>query len=277
MHENKLWILGRLLRDHETPLNNNIGLHIRIFKATTKEAGKPQKDLPLHHRHSCHPRTSRNRSNSSEIAQRLENPPRNPRGEHFLALLVGTLLQWRSEKWAAYRKNTMKKLIVTGENGTSHVMAILGNGKGMDLEDLGAAETPRMKHRGEPPKAWILAGVRVLFRMTQFAIHACCLGVVFLITLLGLKENAWYVLAIGRLGMVQNVVIARASHVMGTTGIHLEETETFEQTRVMDALVDVQCKYNNVGKSLVKNFSMGGYDLLKRSGGMVIENNMTKC
>lgn len=253
--ENKSWIVGRLLRAHETPLNDDIGLHITVFKATTTEAGKPQKDY--------HFATGivviLLQLAIAAIPARLHNNWRILSvtiSGTLLALLTGSLPQWRSEKWGSCRKNTTKKLIVTGGNGTRHVMVILGDGKGLDLEDLGAAESPRMKRRGE--EAWMLAGAPATFRMTQFAcVLLATVWVLFVVTVAGLKENVWYVVAIGGLGMVQNMVVAGASRAIGTTGIHLEEIETFEQTKVMDALMDVECEYKNVGKSLVGEFFNG--------------------
>lgn len=116
-------------------------------------------------------------------------------------------------------------------------MVILGEGNGLDLEDLAAAESPRMRRREE-----------ILCLMLAAA------WFLFLISVAGLKENAWFLLLIGGLGMVQNVVVAVARRGIATTGLHLEEIETIKQFRVMDALMDLELKYSNVGRCLLAEF-----------------------
>lgn len=276
--ENRSWVLGRLLRDFESPLPANIGLHATVFQATEKEAGKPEKDgywisglvLML-------------------IQLGIAAIPwglYNDWGVFLvtacgtvLALLTGSLPQWRFEKWAC-RRDSKKTVILTGGNGTRHVMVIQGVGKGLDLEDLAAADSPRLRRwskcRNRPTNLSdcnkhgtvqkdsdqkdirMLGSLPVALQITQvLCVVLAALWIVFLITVAGLKDYAWFLLAIGGLGMIQNVVIAGASRKIGTTGIHLKKIKSFEQSKVMDTLMDLEIEHKGVGRSLLEEFFSG--------------------
>lgn len=161
-------------------------------------------------------------------------------------------------------------------------MVIIGDGKGLDLEDLAAAESPWTRHRGEcssrlmrlscdasgdvkkdskgvsKKEVWMIGDVPLSFRLTQVAcLTLATVWILLLITVAGLKENAWYLLIIGGLGMIQNMMVAGATRRTDTTGIHLEVVKTFEDGKVMDALMDLESEYENVGKSLLEEFFPG--------------------
>jgi hypothetical protein len=55
-----------------------------------------------------------------------------------LSFATGSLSQWRKDKWA-FRRQTQKDVILTRGNGSAHAIIILGNQKGLDLEDLAAS------------------------------------------------------------------------------------------------------------------------------------------
>ncbi|CAM6018637.1 unnamed protein product [Sphagnum balticum] len=279
--ENRSWILGRLLRDFEFPLNNHIGLHITVFQADEKrEAGKPEKDWYW-------------ASGFVVIILQL-GIAAIPCGLYndwgiilvtavgtLLALVTGMLPQWRFEKWACRRK-TKKVVILTGGNGTRHVMVIIGAGKGLDLEDLAVGESPRMRQRTEhsnrlarrerdkdgnvmkdlegkdKKKILMLCGVPVSFWITQVScLILAFLWIVFLITVAGLMQHTWYLLAIGALGMIQNVVVAGVSRRPSTMGIHLTKIKSIEQFKVMDALMDLESYQKDCGRSLLPEFFNG--------------------
>ena len=277
--ENKSWILGRLLRDHEAPLDDKIGLSVTVFEALG-DAGVPQRDSVWW-------------SGVVTIVLQL-GIAAIPCGLHkdwsvllltaggtLLVLITGALPQWRFEKWAC-RRDTKKVISLTGGNGTRHVMVIIGNKKGLDLEDLAAAESPRMRRREEKSdrlakkvrdekgdlktdkqgnvetEVRMLRGVPAAFWITQtVCLTLAALWIVFLITVAGWKQNTWYLLAVGGVGMVQNVLVAGAKHEASTTGIHLKKVETIEQQKVMDTLMDLENAYETVGKSLLVEFFHG--------------------
>lgn len=59
-------------------------------------------------------------------------------GGTALALIVGSLPQWRNEKWPC-RHSSQNTYILTRGNGAQHAIVILGNGRGLNLEDLAVA------------------------------------------------------------------------------------------------------------------------------------------
>ncbi|KAK0236546.1 hypothetical protein EDD85DRAFT_770665 [Armillaria nabsnona] len=241
--DSKSWVLGRLLRDFQRPLCDSVGMTITVFEAVDADsAGKPSVDLWWY-------------SGILVILVQL-GVAAIPCALHenwsilfitaagtMLALATGALPQWRSEKWAC-RRNTKKVLSVTGGNGTRYVMVILGRGVGLDLEDLAAAEPPRMRRRGKDDNS--------AFLFTQVAcLTLATLWIVFLITVTALKQDTWYLLGVGCLGMVQNVLVAGTERLISTSGIHLEKVEEYQQEEVMYALMDLEEDYPKVGKSLV--------------------------
>ncbi|THV03993.1 hypothetical protein K435DRAFT_817067 [Dendrothele bispora CBS 962.96] len=232
--DNKSWVLGRLARDFEYPLPDDVGLSVTVFEAAQGEiAGVPSIDwfwisgfivIILQLGIAVIPwKTSQDWGIFVMTASGTA-----------LSLFTGMLPQWSSEKWAA-RRSSKKAVCLTGGNGKRHVMVIIGNGCGLDLEDLAAAETA--------------------FWFTQLICSIMALlWIIFLINVTALKENAWYLLAVGSVGMIQNVIVAGARREIGTSGIHLERIEEFRQEKVMDVLMDVECAYKSVGKSLVAEF-----------------------
>ncbi|KAK0201164.1 hypothetical protein DFS33DRAFT_1456339 [Desarmillaria ectypa] len=250
MRGNKSWVIGRLLRDFERPLSDGVGLSITVFEAVEANlAGIPSVDLWWY-------------SGLVIIAVQLAVAA-IPCALHqnwsillitaagtVLALITGALPQWRSEKWAC-RRETKKVFCVTGGNGTRYVMVILGRGVGLDLEDLAAAEPPRMRRRGQVDNS--------AFWFTQVVcLMLATLWIILLITVTALKEDTWYLLGVGGLGMVQNVLVAGAERHISTSGIHLEKIEEYRQRKVMDALMDLEEDYPKVGKSLVTEFFPSG-------------------
>ena len=163
-------------------------------------------------------------------------------------------------------------------------MVIIGNKKGLDLEDLAAAESPRMRRRGEDShrlaksvrdaqgvvvrdkkgkrktEVRMIKGLPAAFWITQtVCLTLAALWIVFLISVAGWKQNTWYLLAVGGVGMVQNVVVAGAKRGASTTGIHLKMVERIQQQKVMDALMDLENAYEKVGRSLLDEFFPGKF------------------
>lgn len=59
-----------------------------------------------------------------------------------LALALGSLPQWRAEKFAC-RQNSSKTIIITKWNDSGYAMVNFGCRRGLDLEDLAIVENPR--------------------------------------------------------------------------------------------------------------------------------------
>ncbi|KAI1168897.1 hypothetical protein F5B18DRAFT_645762 [Nemania serpens] len=157
-----------------------------------------------------------------------------------LAFATGALSQWAREKWAC-RDNTKKTIILTTGNGSQHAIVIQGAGVGFDLEDLAAAE----------------AGMFAL-RETRVALIALgILWILFLITATGISENTWFLLAVGALGIGQNVFVAGKSRSPEAFGMPLEFVEVIGEPKVMDALFKVENGYPGLGKSILPIFFTG--------------------
>ena len=138
-------------------------------------------------------------------------------GGTLLALAGGALPQWREEKWACRRLSDVhdastavrpKTVVLTRGNGHRHVIIIVdGQGTGLNLEDLAAGRVT--KQRSTLPIVLLLA-----------------VSWTFLLLMVGnLSENAWHLLAIGSLGMAQNLFTAGHHRDAGALGFHFDEPE----------------------------------------------------
>jgi hypothetical protein len=253
VRDNRSWVIGRLIRDFERPLDTDVGLRVAVYEASTAGiAGVPSLDW-------CWV------SGTVTILLQLAVSaiPFGLDGDWgvfliigggtILALATGSLPQWRSEKWAC-RRNTSKVVCLTTGNGSRNAMVIIGKGVGLDLEDLAAAESPRAR-RVHDGSIHYFMGLPVAYLFTQISCLALAvLWIVFLITVTSLQENSWYLFLAGGLGMVQNVVVAGVRRSPGAHGIHLEKIEEFRRKKVMHTLMDVEDAYPKVGKSLLDEF-----------------------
>lgn len=196
------------------------------------------------------------------------------------------LPQWRVEKLSC-RKASKKNIALTRGNGSRYVAVILGNGVGLDLEDLAGAESPRMKRvwlehglfvkrRTNKSDAEGAAGekihqipgsdVEVLTWKSQpidlWATRLMCfilaiLWIGFLICVTALAEDAWYLMAVGAIGMSQNAIVAGVDFKSERYGMHLEKVKSFGGRKVMDTLKHFETGYPGNGKALVDEFFPG--------------------
>jgi hypothetical protein len=239
--ENRSWVLGRLLRDFETPCESKTALRVVVFKTHGLTANR---DWIWY-----------SGVATMIIQMAMAIVPFVLKGNWVILMvtLVGTLLalaegalpQWRSEKWAA-RQNSKKTVTLSRGNGSQHAMVIIpcgekepGHDEILDLEDLAG------------PRVMLQSHTRTLitiFALMRFAL-LICVG--------GLKEDAWWLLAIGAIGTVQNVVAATAPRPASAHGLDLKEIATFEGNKVMDVLKEVEDNYPHVGASLLPTFFPG--------------------
>jgi hypothetical protein len=159
-----------------------------------------------------------------------------------LALVTGGLPQWRLEKWAC-RRGSNNGYIITRGNGSQHAILILGNGKGLNLEDLAVSG------QVEPP--------RLTLTTRACLVVISLLWVILLIVAAGAQSNTWYLLAVGAIGILQNLLAAGWRRDPGTLGIHLVFKEVVGELTVMDSLLALEAKYPKSGKSLLPIFFPG--------------------
>ena len=255
VRDNRSWVLGRLFRDFKCPLEPDISLIITVFEAALPATAQtiPERDWYWW---------------SGIITMGLQlGLAAIPLGLYgdwtiltmtsagtLLSLATGALPQWHYEKWACRRK-TNKIICITGGNGSRSVMVIFGAGVGLDLEDLAGAESPMVNRRNNDVSTPSIFSPHNAFIFTQAScMLLAVLWIVFLITVTGMDQSAWYLLLVGGLGMVQNVVVAGAKRGISTSGIHLEKIEEFKGKKVMHSIMDLEEAYPTVGKPLLNEF-----------------------
>ncbi|KAH8591005.1 hypothetical protein B0O99DRAFT_551281, partial [Bisporella sp. PMI_857] len=246
---NKSWAIGRLLRDLERPLSEE-AMCIMLYDAEW-----------------CNSRNDLSGGKSRWVgfgAILLQlGIAAIPFGLYFdwgifmivaigtcLAMSTALLPQWKVEKLACRMKST-KKIAITSGNGSRHVLVLMGNGACPDFEDLAAAEGPRHGR--------LLRGLLLDFWMTRL----CCgmfilLWAAVLISVLALKNNAWYLVGSGTIGMIQNAVVAAASRGLANVGIRLTNPKIFIGSKVMDVLMDLDNEQEGCGRILLKEFFPAG-------------------
>ena len=135
-------------------------------------------------------------------------------GGTILCLAGGALPQLKEEKWSCRKLEDktpvgsspkQKTTILTQGNGYTHVMIIHSIGRGLNLEDLATGRLKR--HPSTLPCLLVLT----IFWLT------------LLLLVGGFSENTWCLVAVGTLGMAQNMFAAGHHRALSTTGIHLDK------------------------------------------------------
>jgi hypothetical protein len=151
----------------------------------------------------------------------------------LLVLATGSISQWRKEKWHC-RRHTSNTVILTKGHGSQHAIVIIGDAKGLSLEDL-AADAPVPTSYG-----------------TRFAVRSLAILWIFLlITAAGIKQNTWFLLAIGGLGILNNTFVAGARRHPRAFGVPLIFVGVIGKPRIMDTLFEVEEAYPRVGRSML--------------------------
>ena len=265
---NHSWILGRVLRDwqkrHEVD-RNKISIRIDIFEGINKPAADPDVlwwsgwgVILLQHL--------------------LAMVPWILYGDwtkFFVtvcgtigALVTGMMPQWKKEKWATRRLEGGKEKItgLTRGNGHANVMIFIHDGKdAWDVEAMASASG-----ESRPETRWIMVALMVWWTL-------------LLITCSGLHENTWYLIGVGGLGMIQNLIVAGAKREPGAFNFHIKHIATIESYRkkredvvepkdsnpapnpdplhsignVMGALMELENRYPGAGSCLVNIFFPG--------------------
>ncbi|OJD33068.1 uncharacterized protein BKCO1_3300061 [Diplodia corticola] len=166
---------------------------------------------------------------------------------NLFAGMSGSLPQWRREKWACPKKGGQTVAITEG-NGSRSVIVILGKrGVGLDLEILarGTRTVPAS------PFTRITNTILAVF------------WILLLITVAAMKQSTWYLLGIGLLGSIQNVIAASIPRSPAALGIHIKEHETIHHRRVSEVLRRVEEKYPLLGTALLDVFFPGSLRIRK--------------
>lgn len=143
----------------------------------------------------------------------------------ILSIATGLLPQWKKEKWAC-RPNSDHHYILTRGNGAQHVIVVLGTGRGYNLEDLASGQGNIQVSTNRP--------TRVALLVLSF------LWILLLITAAGLRANTWFLLAVGGVGMLQNIFVAGWPRRPENFGIPLEYVTTIGNRKVMKTLFELE-------------------------------------
>ncbi|KAK7449708.1 hypothetical protein VKT23_013181 [Stygiomarasmius scandens] len=163
-------------------------------------------------------------------------------GGIVLIQVQGGLPQWREEMWAARKVDQGKRedVCLTKGNGSALVIVIRSEGCGLRLADLAGA-----REQSDDTTKWATFALALLW-------------LVHLFTMQSLEENSWFLLGIGLIGMLQNVVAAGARRTPAALGFHFEKNETIHEDKVIDAIKKAEEYQAKAGLVLLDTFFPGG-------------------
>ena len=171
-------------------------------------------------------------------------------GGNLLAFWTGSIRDWARERYAC-RKNTKEVFVLTRGNGAQHALVILGQGRGLHLEDLATSVESRPAPLFMRPLL-----VRIHKRLLMFLFTL--LWVVLLITVAGIQSNTWFLVAVGGLGSFYSVFAAGLAQKPERFGIPLRYTQTcFANEKVMIALIEAEKYRPGLGRVMLRTFFPG--------------------
>ena len=156
-----------------------------------------------------------------------------------LSFTTCSIPQWKREKWGC-RGHTKKNIVLTGGNGSQFAILILGDGKGLDLEDLSAGRGSQMNPLCQ-------------LQITILAV----LWIVLLITATAVKQHTWFLFGVCAIGIFQNIYVAVTWRTPEAYGVPLKFREVIGKATVMKTLYAVEEAYPQVGRSMRDTFFPG--------------------
>ena len=248
---NESWVIGRFIRDMElyekrpkdgeTPRTG--GLSVKFYR-TKGRSCEPHRDklwksyllfLPLQFGVAAAPMYHRNWSILLITCFGTA-----------LALLMASLPQWKREKFHG-RMRTGGTYVLTRGNGHSHAF-VIRTSEGdtfINLDDLAVS-------RAEPNA-----------RERAYLVILATSWIVLLITVGATKEDTWFLLAVGVIGMAHNVVVAGfkrrpEAHGIPVTTDQTMEKDTVDKRTVYAAIQEAEWICPGVGLSLISSFYPDG-------------------
>ncbi|KAH0547740.1 hypothetical protein GP486_008407 [Trichoglossum hirsutum] len=175
----------------------------------------------------------------------------------FLSVVTATLPQWGKEKWGRRllhrlpeprpRNEAYKRVVLTRGNGSQHAIVVLGTEGFLDLEALASGQAN--VDVSTPSTRWWLAVFALLW-------------ILLLITATGLQANTWFLLLVGAIGIGQNIWLAGRRMKPAAFGVPLdiEPVHVYGNVKVMRALYEVEEDYPGLGRSMRDIFFPGELD-----------------
>lgn len=136
-------------------------------------------------------------------------------------------------------RKSSKTFVLTRGNGAQHAIVIQGAGRCLDLEALACGADGKSRH-----SLWMNGILPTLW---------CTL----LLTVCGLKEGTWFLLAVGAVGMTHTVWVAGTPREPGVYGIHLDYKDVVCQPKVMQTLMEAEARYPGLGRAMLPTFFPG--------------------
>jgi len=164
-----------------------------------------------------------------------------------LCLVTGCQPQWAREKWACRQIEPGKKrtYVMTRGNGAQHAIVIECDGCGLNLEDLCTG----FDNLDSP-------AISVATRLSMVGLGI--LWVVLLITSSALTDQLWFLIAVGGIGMLQNMFVAGWSRRPEALGLPLVFMEVIGSPKVSATIIEAERYLPTVGRALVGTFFPGG-------------------
>lgn len=165
----------------------------------------------------------------------------------LLCLLTGFQRQWHREKWACRQIEPGKRrtYIMTRGNGAQHAIVVECDGCGLNLEDLCTGFDNLDSPSISKTTRLGMVGLGVLW-------------VILLITSSALTDQSWFLIAVGGIGMLQNMFVAGWSRKPEALGLPLKYTTVIGSPKVSAAVIEVEKAFPTVGRALVGTFFPGG-------------------
>lgn len=268
--QNTSWVLGRLVRDYPMWMDKRVNDKIdqMLQEATRDDKAKEPRTksglcisfyTQITKRRKMLPWTDRlfGLAVITSLAQIGISciPLKDGRLETLVVTIGGTLLanitanlpRWAQEKWNC-RKTRSHCVVLTQGNGSQHaiVISVDEEGDGLNLEDLAVSAQPISGHHSQSS------------RYTQFILSVLCLfWIALLVTAAGIKQNTWPLLAVGGLGMFQNMVVAAIQRTPEQHGIPLRFDKVIGDRKVMKTLLEAEESHRSLGKALKNTFFPG--------------------
>ncbi|KAM3525175.1 hypothetical protein NHJ13051_004132 [Beauveria bassiana] len=238
------WVIGRIMRDYEFWMDNRIRESVHAAIQSSWESSMQRgRDIPKPTRVGlC---VSIYKADGQRRGAGRDFPYWSGVGIISIQLIVAVVALAVSGDWSILLVLASGTLLAmsTG-NGSQHAIVIIGNDKGLDLEDLAMGlDGPRCV----PASLTARITVMVLALLWLF----------LLITATGIKQHTWYILAIGFLGILGNTHIAGANRRPEMQGIPLIYEGVICETKVMATLLKVEKEYPKCGICMVDMFFPG--------------------
>ncbi|ROW11819.1 hypothetical protein VPNG_05011 [Cytospora leucostoma] len=297
VRDNKNWVIGRIMRDHEAKISKAYrcerGIRITIYDAKRNKNVWTKFSYDWTHVFGLF---------WMVVQLAVAAIPAGIDGDWTVLLVtgVGTCLalvhsalpQWTAEKLPNRQHANFIFALTTG-NGSKDIMIVKGQGCCLHLEEFAVTDTPRnarpwekfSKYKpldvvspGKPltrtASGFLLYGTRealgipLAFWITLLtSVSQTLIWLALLITVASIRSHTWYLLLVGCIGMFQNGIIAAIERPPSARNLPISRTidgpvakdGVIIRDRVMDALMDLTVELGSMDyvRPLVREFFPG--------------------